>query len=231
MNPIRKIIQAQIDHIIQLSNLAGDVEHNPSAGELRESYLIDFFKKLVPSSVELTSGFITDAKGNISPQLDLIVTKKTSLPLFSMKEGLSIVPVESALLIAEIKSTLEKSSLDQVKKQNERISIMNISGEMGNQNFIIPSIVLAYDSKVNQDTLKKWMEENGNTVACCIIKKNTLIKDMNIQVFNNIDHDIKHHGVLAFVSTFHKMLEHLIVNRDFRPNLDYYLTGRPNERK
>lgn len=226
MNPIRRIVQAQIDNIIQLSDLAGDVEHNPSAGELRESYLIDFFKKLVPASVEITSGFITDSTGHVSPQIDLIVTKKTSLPLFSMKEGLSIVPVESALLVAEIKSTLETSSLEQVRKQNERISTMNISGEIGLKKFIIPSIILAYDSKVNKDTLKKWMEENGNTVSCCILKKDTLIKDVNIKVFEKFAYNIKHHGVLTFVSTFHGMLEYLIKERDFKPNLDTYLTGR-----
>lgn len=227
MNPIRKIVQAQIDNIIQLSDLAGNVEHNPSVGELRESYLIDFFRKLVPSSVELTSGFITDFTGNISPQIDLIVTLKTSLPLFSMKEGLAIVPIESALLVAEIKSTLETKSMEQVKNQNIRIATMKLFGEMGKQNFIVPSIILAYDSKVNNDTLKKWMEENGNTVACCVLKKDTFVKDEKIKVFENCAYGIKHHGVLSFVATFHKMLEYLIDNRDFKPNLDSYLSGRP----
>ena len=227
MNPIRKIVQAQIDNIIKLSDLVGNIEHNPTIGELRENYLIDFFTKLVPSSVSLTSGFITDAAGRISPQLDLIVTQKTALPLFSMKEGLSIVPVESALLVAEIKSTLETSSLEQVKNQNEKIASMNISGDIGKQNFIIPTIILAYDSKVNPDTLKKWMEDNGNTVSCCILKKDTFIKEVEINVFENYAYGIQHHGVLAFVSTFHKMLGYLIDNRDFEPNLDSYLTGRP----
>lgn len=226
MNAIRNIVQAQIDNIIRFSDLAGDVEHNPSSGELRESYLIDFFKKLVPSSVELTSGFLTDSTGNISQQLDLIVTQKTSLPLFTMKEGLSIVPVESALLVAEIKSTLETSSLDQVKNQNAKISTLQVSGEMGSKKFIIPSIILAYDSKVNQETLIKWMEENGNTVSCCVLKKNTLIKEDSIKVFNNCAYEIQHYGVLAFVSTFHKMLEYLIQSRDFKPNFDIYLTSR-----
>jgi len=227
MNPIRKIVQAQIDNIIKLSDIAGNVEHNPTIGELRENYLIAFFKKLVPSSVTLTSGFITDAAGKISPQLDLIVTQKTSLPLFSMKEGLSIVPVESALLVAEIKSTLEISSLEQVKNQNARIASMNISGKMGEENFIIPSIILAYDSKVNIDTLKKWMEDNGNTVSCCVLKKDTLIKDSGIVVFENCAYGIQHHGVLAFVAAFHKMIEYLIEKRDFQPYLDTYFTGRP----
>ena len=144
-----------------------------------------------------------------------------------MKEELSVVPVESALLVAEIKSNLDINSLDQVKIQNEKLSSMNISGEMGRKKFIIPTIILAYDSKVKRETLKNWMESNGNTVACCIFKKDTLVKDEGIKIFENTSYGIKHHGVLAFVATFHKMLEYLIKERDFQPNLDVYLTGRP----
>ncbi|KQA39334.1 DUF6602 domain-containing protein [Vibrio cholerae] len=227
MNQIRRIVQAKIDNIIQLSEIAGEIKHNPTIGELRESYLIDFFKELVPNSISLTSGFITDAEGRISPQLDLIVTKKSALPLIEMKDGLSIVPIESVLLVAEIKSDLTTADLKQVEKQNEKITTMELTGEKGSENFIVPTIILAYDSSVNEETLISWMRDNGNTVSCCTLKKNTLVRDKDIVVFKNIDFDIKHHGVLTFVSTFHKMLEYLNSQRDYKPNLDVYLTGRP----
>jgi hypothetical protein len=227
MNQIRRIVQAKIDNIIQLSEIAGEIKHNPTIGELRESYLMDFFKELVPTSISLTSGFITDAAGRVSPQLDLIVTKKSTLPLIKMKDGLSIVPIESVLLVAEIKSDLTTADLKQVEKQNEKITSMELKGEKGSKSFIVPTIILAYDSSVNEGTLISWMRDNGNTVSCCILKKNTLVKDEDIVVFKNIDFDIKHHGVLTFVSRFHKMLEYLNTQRDYKPNLDVYLTGRP----
>lgn len=229
MNQIRKIVQTKIDNIIQLSETIGDIKHNPSIGAIRESYLISFFKELIPNSVTLTSGFITDATGNISPQIDLIVTQKAALPLLKLKEELSLVPIESVLLIAEIKSNLNTTDLSQIESQVSSLTSMNLTGQMGKQNFIIPNIILTYDTSVREATLIDWMKNNGNTVACCTFKKNTLLKDDNILILKNYDFEIKHHGVLSFVATFHKMLEYLCNQRDYKPNLDTYLTGRPKE--
>ena len=228
MNLIRKIIQNQIDNIINQADGIIGLDHNPSIGSLRESFLIQFFQNLVPESVLIQSGFITDASGNISPQLDFIVVRKSSIPFFEMKEGISVIPIESVILIAEIKSTLRITDLEQIESQVSRITAMNLTGELGQNNFIVPNIILSYDTNINQDTLIEWMGNNGNTVACCIIKKDTLVKDHVIKIFKNQDQGIHHHGVLAFVSTFHKMLEYLDSNRDHKPNMDVYLTGRRN---
>ncbi len=225
MNQIRKFIQTKIDNIIQLSDATGDIDHNPTVGELRESYLLDFFRDLIPDSLSVTSGFVADAKGIISPQLDLIVTQKSALPLMNVKEGISIVPVESAILVAEIKSTLSTSHLGQIKKQNSSLASMQLSGEMKEKRFIIPTVILAYDTDIAHETIKSWLLDNGNTVACCIFKKRTYFKDREILVFENEEHGIRHHNVLAFISTFHKALNYLVQNRDFEPNLDMYLTG------
>lgn len=228
MNYIRKIIQARIDNIIQLSEGTGNVPHSPTVGALREEYLSEFFRELVPDSVSITSGFIADAAGNISPQLDLIVTQKSSLPLITMKDGLSIVPVESAILVAEIKSTLTTKDLKQVEAQNDSLSKLQVTVEIKKDSpFIIPTIVLAYDTNIAKKKIKSWMEQNGNTVAFCILKKDTYFKDSGILVFEHEKDGIRYHGTLAFIAMFHKALNYLVCQRNFEPNLDYYLTGRP----
>jgi len=223
MNQIKHIIQAQIDQLVQLAEVAGGIKHKPTVGALREEYIIEFIKKLIPDSVNITSGFIVDAYGHISPQLDLIVTKKSALPLMGMKEGLSVVPVESALLVAEIKSTLDITALRQVEKQNESISSMYISGKMGKENFIVPTMVIAYENNVNESTLIEWLESNENTSACCIIKKLTIIKGKPIKVYKNSQTEIQHFAVLTFISKFYGALQYLDVKRDFAPDLSNYL--------
>lgn len=226
MNLIRKIIQTNIDKILTQSEDISGLSHNPSIGSVRESYLIEFFKTLIPDTVSIKSGFITDATGKISPQLDFIVVKNSSIPFFEMKDGISVIPIESVLLIAEIKSLLTTKDLEQIQNQVSLITSMNLTGEAGSENFIVPNIILAYDTNINSDTLAKWIETNGNTVACCSLKKNTFIKDEKVIEFENFAFEIKHHGVLAFVSTFHKMLDFLNSKRDYKPNMDAYLTGR-----
>jgi hypothetical protein len=230
MNHIRKIIQARIDHIIQLSEVTGNVPHKPTVGALREEYLSDFFRELVPDTVSITSGFIADASGNISPQLDLIVTQKSSLPLITMKDGLSIVPVESAILVAEVKSILTTAGLKQVATQNDALSKLQLSLEIKDDRFIIPTIVLAYDTNIAKESIKTWMEQNGNTVAFCILKKDTYFREAGILIFEHEQYGIRHHGTLAFIAMFHKALNYLVGLRNFEPNLDYYLTGRPPAR-
>ncbi|KXX70403.1 DUF6602 domain-containing protein [Flammeovirga sp. SJP92] len=226
MNLIRRIIQNNINRIISQSEDISALSHNPSIGSVRESFLIEFFRELIPDSVSIKSGFITDASGKISPQLDFIVVKNSSIPFFEMKDDISVIPIESVLLIAEIKSTLTTTDLEQIKSQVSVITSMNLTGEIGKENFIVPNIILAYDTNIKSETLVDWMEENGNSVACCTLKKDTYIKDDKIKVFENCAFNIQHHGVLAFVSTFHKMLDYLGTKRDFKPNMDVYLTGR-----
>lgn len=228
MNQIRKIIQARIDNIIQLSEVAGEIPHQPTVGDLRETYLLEFFRTLVPDSVSITSGFITDFQGTMSPQLDFIVYMKSALPLMVMKDGLSIVPMESVVVFAEIKSTLTTTHLKQVKMQNTTLASMKLSAEIKEKRFIIPSFILAYDTNIASDSLKTWMSTNGNTFACCTLKQDTYIRDEGIRVFDNIAFDIKHYGVLAFIATFYRALHYLVSERDIEPTLDYYLTARPS---
>jgi len=229
VNQIRRVIQARIDNLMRLAEAASNVGHAATIGQLRESYLMELFRELIPANLALSSGFISDATGQISPQLDFIVTLNSALPLIAMKDQTSIVPVESALLVAEIKSTLSLSALQQVERQNESLALMQPCGEMGQERFIIPTIVIAYESNVANDTLQKWMESNGNTVVCCVLNGDTFMKADGIRVFAKDGHQIKHHGVLAFIANFYSMLEDLNSMRDFKPNLHTYLTGRPTQ--
>lgn len=204
----------------------GSVKHNPTVGALREEYLLEFFRELVPDSVSITSGFIVDATGNISPQLDLIVIQKSSLPLITMKDGLSIVPVESAILVVEIKSTLITEDLKQVEAQNDSLSKLQLTIEIENSKFIIPTMVLAYNTNIAEKTIKDWTKQNCNTVAFCILKKNSYFKNSDdILVFDHEKDGIKHYGTLAFIAMFHKALNYLVGQRNFEPNLEFYLIG------
>jgi len=51
MNPIRKVLQTRIENLVKLANVAAEVSHNATIGSLRESYLTDFFKELIPEGV------------------------------------------------------------------------------------------------------------------------------------------------------------------------------------
>jgi len=232
MNPIRKVLQTRIENLVKLANVAAEVSHNATIGSLRESYLTDFFKELIPESLSITSGFLSDALGNITCQLDWVVTVKASLPLIAMQDNVSIIPVESALLVAEIKSTLNSEALKQVAKQNKYIAALRLSGSLKEtEKFIIPTIILAFSSDLSEDSVRKWMldSENGNTVLCCVIDKYTLIKNNDCVDINRKDSNgIRYYETLAFIAYFYYALEYLVEQRSFRPDWNNYLIGIPN---
>ncbi len=226
MNIIRKILQAKIDNIIQLSEVVRSVPHDPTVGALREQYLSEFLRGIIPDTVSITSGFIVDSFGRISPQLDLIVTKKGLLPLVAMKDGLSVVPVESAILVAEIKSNLTTKNLEQVKHQNNEISrLVPTLQEMDRHvHFIIPTIIMSYDTEIATKTTREWMDQNANTQAFCILKKYTYFRtDSGVRFFENGQKEKQHYGTLAFITMFHRALNYLAAQRNFEPVFDKYL--------
>jgi len=231
MNQIRKVLQTRIENLIQLAEVAGEVTHSSTIGDLRESYLRNFFQELIPNSVSLNSGFVGDAIGNISPQLDFVVTQNSALPVISMKDQLSIVPVESALLVAEIKSNLKTNDLEQVQKQNDSLTSLQISCNAGSNDLIIPTIILAYESDIANKTLKEWMRKNGNTVACCILNGDTILRNDNLSIIKKNSSKIRHYGVLNFISTFYDMLIFLNKQRDISPDFHFYLTASPKQDK
>ena len=182
MNKIKQIVINRIEKLERDLILAMEVEHHATTGTLRESYLCDFMAEFMPADVEITSGFITDKNGKISPQLDMIFTYKNSLPPVLMKKGLSIVPIESVLFFGEIKSTLSNDSLDQIKKQNESITKMKLN-YAGAQ--VVPSFILSLRSDLSEKTIKQWMEQRpNNTILCCVLDKFCMpVTATGIQVF------------------------------------------------
>ena len=121
MNPIKQILTSKMEALMALSRGAESIAHMGARGAVRDSYLKDFYSDVIPSSLRLEGGFICDSHGNSTPQLDMIVVDPSFLPPMSMAGDVSVIPVESALMVAEIKSTLTRPAFDQVQRQVDSI--------------------------------------------------------------------------------------------------------------
>lgn len=212
MNKFQKIIHRRIHGLVLDAQSAGEPGHNPTSGYLREKYIIQFLKDMTPWGVSLTSGVLFDATDTTSPQIDMIAVNNSSLPAIALHEGLSMVPVEAALIAAEIKSILTTEGLDQLKKQNDAVTQLQVV--MFGQNPIIPTIIVALGSDLSADRVSEWMQEeiggvfvNGNTVMCCVIGKFYLIRQLN-EIKMHIA-DGNYIETLSFISDYWKGLSHL----------------------
>jgi hypothetical protein len=233
-NPIQNIVISRLKSLMSQYELASAIEHMPTRGQLREKYLIDFFKDVIPQRYNLDSGIICDAKGDSSRQLDFIVSDNTFLPAMALHEGVSLVPIESAIMNAEIKSTLTKDSLKQVSAQNESVENLGFTNRkfegaisLDNGKVLLPSAILAFESNVKEETIIEWMEDNKRTFALCVINKFSILKlgSEKPQIIRRSVEEPEFWETLVFVGKLYHALEEVSNSRVIRPNWDQYMQG------
>jgi hypothetical protein len=212
MNKFQNIIKRRIQGLLLDAQSAGEPQHNPTAGYLREKYITQFLKEMSPWGISLSSGVIFDACDHTSPALDLIAVDNSPLPAIALHEGLSMVPAEAALLIAEIKSVLTRDSLSQVATHNRFTTTLAVFAT--SRNLIIPTAIIALDSQLSKESVIEWMQEsssdnlvNGNTVMCCVIGKYYLSRQGREII--QWDANDENQETLSFIADFWGVLTHL----------------------
>lgn len=226
MNPIQKLIQSEINCLIEKSNGYQAINHNSTKGSLREALLIDFFKKLIPSNLSISSGLICDSLGKSSTQTDFIIYDSQALPNLILDKDLSMIPVESVFLTAEIKSILRTKDLDQVEKSRASLIDLKLATSRTGQNFKIPTVVIAFDNEVSQQTLKNWMEKQNDVASICIINNFCLCKTKKgIETFSPDSSLPEHWETLNFSMLLFNYLTEIIKSRILNPLWGAYLIG------
>ena len=121
-NVILKGVVARIRQLLDQYEESKIIGHDTTKGSLREAYLKQFLADFVPHPFVITSGFVTDCRGeDISPQIDLLVFDRTSIPGFALSTFVTVLPVEAVRLAIEVKSTLKAAHLAQIKSQQDAI--------------------------------------------------------------------------------------------------------------
>ena len=236
-NPIKSVVRARVAAMMAKYNEAGSVAHMGVRGQLREKYLIEFFRDVIPQSFSITSGIICDASGASSMQMDFIVTNDAMLPSMALHEDISIVPIEAALMTAEIKSNLTVQALEQVEKQASAIGELRYtyrtssdSIDLAAPKFMIPSVILAYNCNVNKKKLEEFLERNRFIVGICVVNNFSLLKlsSSSSTFVNPRDEKGEFWETLVFVGKLYHALQDVSLSRVLRPNWDQYMQGYDN---
>jgi hypothetical protein len=91
--------------ITEFDELSREITHNLSAGESREHVLIALLKKYLPSRVGVGRGFVIDAHGAESKQIDIVIYDRTVGTVFEVN-GVSFFPCETVIAVGEVKSDI-----------------------------------------------------------------------------------------------------------------------------
>jgi hypothetical protein len=100
------ILRALADETRRRLELAGQIEHPGESGRAREQILTAFIEQLVPSSFGVSTGFVVDALGGKSRQLDVVVYQTDYAPVFEIGRVKHFL-VESVVAVLEVKAAID----------------------------------------------------------------------------------------------------------------------------
>jgi hypothetical protein len=89
-------------------------DHNPELGRLNESHLVSLLRNYLPSKYGIGTGFLVSggAEPKQSPQCDIIVYDTINNAPFYSSGAWSIFPIEMVYAVIEVKTTLNRMSLE-----------------------------------------------------------------------------------------------------------------------
>jgi hypothetical protein len=128
INNLNKEVLNQLD-------LTEAIEHPGENGRAREQILAAFFRKLIPQSFGVSTGFVIDAQGRKSKQIDLIIYRNDYHPVFEIG-GIRHFMVESVAIVMENKASIKSTkSLNQALENLKSVKMLDRTN--CNKNYIL----------------------------------------------------------------------------------------------
>jgi hypothetical protein len=90
---------------LEFDQLAKEISHNQSAGEAREEALRRQLARYLPRRVGIDRGFVVDAHGGESKQIDVVIYDQTVGTVFDVG-GVKYFPCETVIAVGEVKSDI-----------------------------------------------------------------------------------------------------------------------------
>lgn len=129
-----------------------------AAGDEVEISVRDYLTRMLPPRYYVSQGHLIDRVGNVSAQMDIIISDNFNLPsLQTTKDGTRYIPIDSVYAVGEIKSTYYKSK-NSIADFSD--SIMDIR-----ENLIHEEILnTAYEGLSDETSLRDIVLEKANRV-------------------------------------------------------------------
>ncbi len=105
-----RIIDSLANQALEALDLATAVGHPGESGRAREEVIRRFLAAIVPPDSGIDTGFVVDAVGGISKQIDIVVYRKSRYPILDIG-GVKHFMVESVAAVFEVKSIIGSREL------------------------------------------------------------------------------------------------------------------------
>ena len=104
-----------------LSKARSALDHPGLKGSAFEDTFRDFLRRYLPDSLDISTGVAVDSEGNMSRQLDVIISDAMHTPIFFRSGDTRVVPIECVYSVIEVKANLDSEELDRCFKNMDSV--------------------------------------------------------------------------------------------------------------
>lgn len=133
--PVAAIVRAMHDEVVQQLALTKEIAHPGESGRAREEIVRRFLRRFVPQGLGIDTGFVIDATGKISRQVDIVIYRDNYHPILEIG-GLKHFLVESVVAVIENKASITSRAVLEDALANVR-SVKSLDRSAGGRNYIV----------------------------------------------------------------------------------------------
>lgn len=133
----KKIVKALNKSVLDDLDLTRNIRHPGENGRAREQILKNFLKKIIPKKYSVDTGFVIDAVGGISNQIDIVIYRDDYHSIFEIGE-IKHFMVESVVAVIENKASMASSAALRQAFDNIK-SVKRLDRTNNGKNIAIPS--------------------------------------------------------------------------------------------
>ncbi|TDX48378.1 DUF6602 domain-containing protein [Orenia marismortui] len=207
----------------------GKLIHPGEFGSYREAACRDFLKLVVPSSYDISQGFIINTYNNISHQCDIVIYNSEITPLLESNECQRFFPVETVVAIGEIKSKLSKDDFSNAINKLSKVKVLR-------EEIKSPTIIKK-DFGTNYDPINDCYDQVFTFLICQELDFNldNIVNEIDEMYDESVEKRHKHNlilsikdGLLAYFDGNNKTMMYPFIggsflkNRFIQPNQNIY---------
>lgn len=130
---IKDIMNSLNESVLSELQLSKSIVHAGESGRAREKIIINFLKRILPSKFKVDTGFVIDAIGGISKQIDVVIYRDSYHSVLEIGE-VKYFMVESVVAVIEVKATIkDKATLRQAFDNIKSVKLLDRSNEGKNE--------------------------------------------------------------------------------------------------
>jgi hypothetical protein len=99
--------------------------HHGEKGAAREEVVRAFLSEYLPKRFSVSHGFIVDASGDVSRQMDVVIYDQLACPVFHVTPSQRLIPAEGVSGVVSVKSALTRSELHEAANNLSSVATLN----------------------------------------------------------------------------------------------------------